>query len=445
MRGLDLGAAAIGTTEFASATKTGLTRFAWGAKMVDVLIERRLTRPLRELAWANDKMAFVSGPRQAGKTTFARQQLKERASGRYGNWDDIEFRRAWTKSPKALLPPGVPPGSLERPLVVFDEVHKAKGWKRTLKGLYDTLEAPCDILVTGSARLDVYRRGGESLLGRYLRFRLHPFSLGELAGRGLASPAAAAEAVAHPTRAEPAARETLELLSEYGGFPEPFLRQSARFARLWRRGRAEKIVREDLRDLSRIPELSQVEMLMALLPERAASPLSRQSLREDLEVAYDTVTRWLRYLEQLYYIFELKPFARSVPRSLRKEGKLYLWDWSEVEASGPRFENLVASHLLKAADVWSDTGEGVFELHYLRNKDRAEIDFLLTRNRKPWLAVECKLSDDEPNPSFRAFLPHLGWPPFVQLVMRAGVSRRLSVEGRHGLVVSAERFLVSLP
>ena len=411
------------------------------------MIDRSLAVPLRELAWANGKMAFVSGPRQSGKTTFARQELKQRALGRYGNWDDIDFRRAWTKSPKALLPPPPAGGSRERPLVVFDEIHKAKGWKRTLKGLYDTLETPCDILVTGSARLDVYRRGGESLLGRYLRFRLHPLSLGELEGKGGAPPTDLAEVVAGAAlaRPAPAARKTLDLLFEYGGFPEPFLRQSERFARLWRRGRAEKIVREDLRDLSRIPELSQVEMLMALLPERAGSRLSRQSLREDLEVAHDTVTRWLSYLEQLYYLFELKPFTRSVPRSLRKEGKLYLWDWSEVTAAGPRFENMVASHLLKAADFWTDTGEGVFELYYLRNKEKAEVDFLLTRDRKPWLAVECKLSEDELSPGFGAFLPHLGWPPFVQLVMKPGVFRRVSVGGRRGLVVSAERLLASFP
>jgi len=412
------------------------------------MLDRSLAGPLRELAWATGKMAFVSGPRQAGKTTFARQQLKLRARGRYGNWDDVEFRRAWTKSPKALLPPSAASDSEERPLVVFDEIHKAKGWKRSLKGLYDTLEAPCDILVTGSARLDVYRRGGESLLGRYLRFRLHPFSLGELEAPRPAAPSDLADWVGGgkaPPRGTPALRKTFDLLFQYGGFPEPFLRQSERFARLWRRGRAEKIVREDLRDLSRIPELSQVEMLMALLPERAASRLSRQSLREDLEVAHDTVTRWLLYLEELYYLFELKPFARSVPRSLRKEGKLYLWDWSEVMAAGPRFENMVASHLLKAADFWTDTGEGVFELHYLRNKDRAEIDLLLTRDRKPWLALECKLTEDELSPGFAAFLPHLGWPPFVQLVMKPGILRRVSIEGRPGLVMSAERLLVSLP
>jgi predicted AAA+ superfamily ATPase len=283
------------------------------------------------------------------------------------------------------------------------------------------------------------------LLGRYLRFRLHPLSLGELERSHPPAPADLERALAGASPPAPASRGTMEQLFEYGGFPDPFLRQSQRFARLWRRGRAEKIVREDLRDLSRIPELSQVEMLMALLPERAGSRLSRQSLREDLEVAHGTVTRWLSYLEQLYYLFELKPFARSIPRSLKKEGKLYLWDWSEVEAPGPRFENLVASHLLKAVDFWSDTGEGVFELHYLRNKQGAEVDFLLTRDRKPWLALECKLSEEALSPAFAAFLPHLGWPAFAQVVMKPGVFRRVSIGGRSGVVASAESLLRSCP
>jgi hypothetical protein len=238
--------------------------------------------------------------------------------------------------------------------------------------------------------------------------------------------------------------ETLERLLRYGGFPEPFLRQSERFARIWRRGRSEKIVREDLRDLSRIPELSQVEMLMALLPERAASSLSLQSLRRDLEVAYDAAKRWMNYLKELCYVFEVKPYSRSVPRSLEKEGKLYLWDWSEVDSEGARFENLVACHLLKAIHLWTDTGEGTFELHYLRNREKQEIDFLITRDRMPWLAVECKLTDDALSPAFGAFLPHLRCP-FVQLVKTAGVRKEMVVASARGLISSAAPVLAHLP
>ena len=405
--------------------------------------ERYLEAPIVELAFGFGKIAFVSGPRQCGKTSLAKRLLAARSEGRYGNWDDVEFRREWVRSPRRLA--AFAERGSGKPLLALDEVHKAKGWKRTLKGLYDTLEEPCDILVTGSACLNVYRRGGESLLGRYVNFRLHPFTLGEWGRPEAATPDDFLASLFDPDETrEKESQEALELFLRFGGFPEPLLRQSERYARIWRRGRSEKIVREDLRDLSRIPELSQVEMLMALLPERAASPLSLQSLRRDLEVAYDTVKRWMKYLDELYYVFEVKPYTRSVPRSLKKEGKLYLWDWSEVESPGARFENLVACHLLKAVHFWTDTGEGAFELHYLRNREKQEVDFLVTRDRKAWLAVECKLSDEALTPAFGSFLPHVTCP-FIQLVKTPGVRRAVDLAGFRGLVSSAAPVLRSLP
>jgi uncharacterized protein len=235
----------------------------------------------------------------------------------------------------------------------------------------------------------------------------------------------------------------LQLLA-HGGFPEPFLKKSERFSRIWRRGRTEKLVREDLRDLSRIPDLSRIEMLTALLPERAGSPLTIQSLREDLEVSFDTVKRWVEYLKELFYLFELKPFTRSVPRTLKREGKVYLWDWSEVETPGPRFENLVASHLLKAVHFWTDTGEGAFDLFYLRDKEKREVDFLITRDRKPWLAVEARLSDRAISAAFEAFLPHLGCKRFVQVVSEPDVRTEAAVGEARGLVLSAADFLAFL-
>jgi hypothetical protein len=404
---------------------------------------RYLEASIGDLAFRFGKMAFVSGPRQCGKTTLARRLMEGRSERRYGNWDDVEFRRTWVRTPRPLAEFDVTGG--DKPLLVLDEIHKAKGWKRTLKGLYDTLTVPCDILVTGSAKLDVYRRGGESLLGRYTNFRLHPFTVGESERTTPTTPEAFLGALFGEKGAAPrAAPSTLDLLFRYGGFPEPFLRQSDRFARIWRRGRTEKIVREDLRDLSRIPELSQVEMLVALLPERAASPLSLPSLRRDLEVTYDTVKRWTNYLKELYYLFEVKPFSKSVPRSLKKEGKLYLWDWSEVESPGARFENLVACHLLKAVHFWTDTGEGDFDVHYVRNREKREIDFLVSRDRRPWLLVECKLSETSPSAAFRTFVPHLRCP-FVQLVKTPGVRAKVEVSGVKGLVVSAAPVLYWLP
>lgn len=411
--------------------------------------DRYLRAPIERLAFGNGKMAFVSGPRQAGKTTVGRLFMAERARSRYANWDDVEFRRLWVKSPRQIASFVGEAGEGGRPpLLVLDEIHKARAWKRTLKGLFDTLETPCDILVTGSARLDIYKRGGESLLGRQIGFRLHPFSLGELERLEPLSPndALAALFAEGRRRATSSKRQNvLSILLLHGGFPEPFLKQSERFSRIWRRGRTEKLVREDLRDLSRIPDLSRIEMLTALLPERAGNTLSIQSLREDLEVSFDSVKRWIGYLKELFYLFEVKPYTKSIPRTLKREGKLYLWDWSEVESPGPRFENLVAGHLLKAVHFWTDTGEGTFDLHYLRDKDKREVDFLITRDRKPWLAVEAKLADRALSPAFGAFLPHLGCKRFVQVVKEPNVRTEAAVGDARGLVLSAADFLSVLP
>jgi len=216
---------------------------------------------------------------------------------------------------------------------------------------------------------------------------------------------------------------------------------SDRKARVWRKSRTEKVLREDLRDLSRIPELSRVEMLASLLPERVGSPLSRASLREDLEVSFDSVARWLGLLSELYYTFELKPYAHRVSRSLKREGKLYFWDWSEVPAAGARFENLVAAHLLKACDFWTDSGEGTFDLRYLRNKEKEEIDFLILRDGKPWLPVEAKLNDTDPVRHWRKFLGYLGCRRAVQVVSRPGFFRKHEAAGSVLLVASAAEAL----
>jgi uncharacterized protein len=385
-------------------------------------MERSLEVPIRELAFSDHKIALVSGPRQCGKTTLGKMLLAARKAGAYHNWDDVQFRRLWVKQPASVVPTSEPKVV---PLVVLDEIHKARGWKRTLKGLFDTRTREFDALVTGSARLNVYKKGGDSLLGRALHFRMHPLSVAELSPLRLPTePELRLQALFSRSRIADKSPDLLASLLRFGGFPEPFLAASDRKARVWRQSRVEKVIREDLRDLSRLTELSRVEMLASLLPERVGSLLSRASLREDLEVSFDSITRWLALLTELYYAFEIKPHVRSVVRSLKKEGKLFLWDWAEVLAPGPRFENLVAAHLLKACDFWTDSGEGTFELKYLRNKEQQEIDFLILRDGQPWLPVEAKLSDTEPVPHWNKFLGYLGCRRALQLVGSPGVFRK---------------------
>ncbi|MCG3205364.1 MAG: hypothetical protein KCHDKBKB_02084 [Elusimicrobia bacterium] len=374
---------------------------------------RYLTPLIEEFCFPHHKMAFISGPRQCGKTTLAKTILSQRKCGQYFNWDDKEFKKKWAQNPRFILPNK----SSIVPIVILDEIHKAKFWKRSLKGVFDTMEAPADIIVTGSARLNIYKKGGDSLLGRYYSFRLHPFTLAELVHNKPMHPEKILSFLFSRTMTpQKNQQDVLESILKLGGFPEPFLSQNERQANVWRASRTEKVIREDLRDLSRLPDLAQIETLAAILPDKVGGLFSLSSLREDLETSHNTIKRWLTYLKELYYIFEIKPYQLSIVRSLKKEGKMYLWDHSEVNDPGARFENLVACHLLKACHFWTDSGEGAFDLFFLRNKEKEEVDFLITKNKRPWLPIEVKLSDTTPASSLRRFLRYLPCKKALQLV-----------------------------
>ncbi|MCC6663004.1 MAG: ATP-binding protein [Polyangiaceae bacterium] len=332
-----------------------------------------------------EKMVFLSGPRQVGKTTLA-LELIGAADARhpgYLNWDDV---RAKPRIRSGELPPG------ER-RVVLDEIHKYARWRGLVKGLYDTREPGQSFLITGSARLDVYRRGGDSLQGRYHPYRLHPLSLSEV-GFGAGQ---------------------VDALLRFGGFPEPFFKASSRHWQRWHRERVDRVVRDDVRDLERVRELSLVELLVDALPGRVGAPLSIKNLREDLEVAHDTVERWVGILENLYVCFRIAPLGVSAIRAVKKERKLYLWDWSAVPDPGPRFENLVASHLLKLCHYLEDTEGERMELRFLRDTAGREVDFVVLKGRKPLFAVEAKTGEQGISPAVRYFHPRVGIPRWYQV------------------------------
>jgi hypothetical protein len=407
--------------------------------------DRYISELINEMCFADTpKMAFVVGPRQTGKTTIAKNMLNKRGCGKYYNWDQREFRRLWAKTPQKLVSE-IRPHSSSHPLIIFDEIHKSKLWKRTLKGIFDTLEEPVDIIVTGSARLDTYKKGSDSLLGRYFIFHLHPFSVAELLNHSTPEPNKFINELKQGLTSKIQAYEVVESLMRFGGFPEPFFSQSERRARAWRQTRLQQLVREDIRDFSSLQDLGNIELLLSLLPERVASQLSRPALREDLEVAYTTVSRWLHYLSAVFYHFEIKPYHKSIRRSLKKEGKLYLWDYSEIVGEGQKFENLVAQHLLKTCHFWTDTGYGKFELMYLRNADSAEIDFLVVRDGKPWLPVEAKIGEKKPSLHWRVFLPLLPCNYAVQLIFqKEPYAASHEIAGKNVLVLDAGRFLSAL-
>ncbi|MBM4253423.1 MAG: ATP-binding protein [Deltaproteobacteria bacterium] len=412
---------------------------------MSLLEERYLSNIISKMAFGFGKMAFVAGPRQVGKTTLAKDLLAKRGAGKYGTWDDKDFRKLWHKGPASLRTFLQSNGgtTTKKPIAILDEIHKDRRWKGNLKGFYDLYGTSFDVIVTGSARLNIYRRGGDSLLGRYFPFRLHPLSQAEILGKRADEPTSFIESIMSPSppALQAGSVTKFERLLKFGGFPDPYLNQNDQFSALWRSGRLEKIIHEDLRDLSRLPELSQVEALALLMPDRIGSPLSVQSLREELEVAYDTVKRWLNYLENLYFHFTIRPFTTRVARSLKKEPKIYLYDWSEVEDHGARFENLVASHLLKACDYWSDCGRGQWDLRYLRDKDKFEVDFLLTNKNKPVVSFECKYSDDRFDPSVLKFAGQIGITNHIQIVAKPGIWQRREIDGLNILIASADAVL----
>lgn len=379
-------------------------------------------------------MAFLSGPRQVGKTTLVRGLLGK--DGAYFNWDIDEDRRLLVRSPSEFWRERT--GASTRARIVLDEIHKYPRWKRFLKGLFDGHKDSLEILVTGSGRLDVFQRGGDSLLGRYFLHRLHPFSVGELLSEGRRAPPPPEEFLrALDDPPAPAGSEgALQRLERFGGFPEPLFKGSESFHTRWRRARRDLVLREDLRDLTRIRDLGLVESLVLLLPDKVGSPLSLNGLREDLGVAFNTVRDWVAALTRLYFLFEVRPFAGRLARTLRREAKIYFFDPAEIRSEGARFENLVGLHLLKLADAWTDRGEGEFTLHYVRDKEKREVDFLLADRHKPFLLVECKLSDEEACPALDYFDERLVPRRSVRLVRRG----RPGLRGRHR-VIPADRFL----
>ena len=329
------------------------------------------------------KMVFVGGPRQSGKTTMGKQLCYEAGfdiKKRYLNWDAIEDR-------ENIIIERFPTGS---GYLVLDEIHKYSRWRQVVKGLYDKRGDELSILVTGSARLDHYRRGGDSLQGRYHFFRLLPLTYAELA-----TPASS----------------TIQDLLTYGGVPEPFMLQSERQRKRWSREYRSRIVREDLADLENVQDLGIIEKMVLRLPELVGSPISINALREDLQVSHQSVSRWIGMLEKLYMIFRIYPFGAPKIRAVKKEAKHYHLDWTVVKDVAKRFENLMACHLLKWCFFLQDTEGRDIELRYFRDVDKREVDFVIVEDGTPVHFVECKKSSKDISRSLRYLKLRF---PFVQ-------------------------------
>ncbi len=365
-------------------------------RYVDDYVKRDLTK----------KMVFVTGPRQVGKTTLSQMLLKA-SQGQYLNYDVADdraviARAAWSAQAK---------------LLVLDEIHKMPGWKSWLKGVYDGKPTAQQLLVTGSARLDTFRQAGESLAGRFFAWRLHPLSVREWCEQTGAAPDAA-----------------LTHLLERGGFPEPCLADSAEEAQRWRRQYFDGLIRNDVLEFSRLYELTAMRLFTEMLRQRVGSPLSLASMARDLNVSPVTLKRYLEILEALYIVFVVRPWHHNIARATLQAPKVYFFDTGLVQGDdGVRFENLVACHLLKHIHWQQDAQGKEVDLHYVRTKDGAEVDFCLSHkaNTGDTLTqlIECKLSDAKPHRALIRFAEQWQHAQAVQVV------RNLRAEQDHGRVL----------
>jgi len=406
------------------------------------MIERTAINIIREIIEEYHKMAFVSGPRQVGKTTLAKQYQGQFGQGRYLNWDTPPHQKKILTDPLFFEKENRDP---QKPfLVVLDEIHKYARWKNYLKGIYDQGKDEFRFLITGSGRLELFKKGGDSLLGRYFSVPLFPFSLGELRGKlpGLKDFKQALESPPSPTAD---AKEGYSHLFRFSGFPEPFSRGTDAFYNRWFPERKTLLLREDIRDASAIREISLLEHLAQLIPERVGSPLSLNSLKGEIGVAFETIRDWVLLLEQFFYLFRLAPFTGRLTRSLRKENKAYLFDWVEVENKSLRFENLIALHLLKSVRLWKAMGEGEVHLNFIRDKEKRETDFVLSQKGKPICLVECKAMDEDLAPNLLRFQKKLSVPMAVQVLHQTGVCKKMRSEGLTQWIISADQWLPILP
>jgi len=348
-------------------------------------MKRVYDKLIKEHFKENRQMLFLMGPRQVGKTTTSLDVSKINQNSSYLNWDNQAHRLLILEGQAAVAKHLNLDTLQEKPsLVIFDEIHKFPRWRDFLKGFFDVYGKQVKILVTGSARLDILKFTGDSLMGRYFLYRLHPFSVREILNTKLSD-----KEIQPPVAIS---TKNLQDLFTYGGFPEPFLQKNARFYNRWKKLRLNQLFQEDLQDISQVREISQLKLLAELLQAQAGQLVNFSDLAKKIQVSSETVKRWIETLANLYYCFTLSPWSKNNARSLLKEPKIFLWDWGLLSDLGKKLENFVASHLLKAVHFWTDRGLGEYGLYFLRDKEKREVDFLVVKDKEPWFLVEVKSS-----------------------------------------------------
>ena len=380
------------------------------------------------------QMVFLSGPRQVGKTTIAKT-----FASNYLNWEEKETRLLILKGAKAVgkslaLDEGRDSGKV----LVFDEIHRYQKWKTFLKGFFDIHEKSARVFATGSAKMDVYKRGGDSMMGRYFPYRIHPLSVAELITTAIPDE----KRIVRPPN-DLDATEWNALL-EFGGFPEPFTTRQTRFLRKWRALRMEQLFSQDIRDLTKTVEIDQIEALAIILANRTGEQLVISSLAHEVTASEPTIKKWVSILKSLYYGFTVKPYYKNIESSIRKTPKWYLRDWSGIADPGKRAETFVACHLLKAVECWTDLGFGDFDLFYGRDRKKREVDFLVTKDKVPWFLAEVKSASEALSGSLAFFQRATGAKHAFQVVLDADYEDADCFEKTTPAVVPAKTFLSQL-
>lgn len=407
------------------------------------------TRAIYQSLWkdlaAEKSMIFLSGPRQVGKTTFMQEIIaKDYPQTTYFNWDIVDNKKTLLQNPYFFQSVDIQSGS--RPLVILDEIHKYRQWKNYLKGVYDKFHDRFSFAILGSGRLDISKRAGDAMTGRFLEMHLFPFTAAELSRpktdikQFLKDPFSGMD-LPDAAQSDSVWKELFNL----GGFPEPFLSGKESAWRRWSANYGRQIIREDMRSLNEIKLIDHIETLFSLLPTKVGSPISINNLATDLQVSFPAVKNWLELFDYFYLTFRISPWTKKVSRAILKEKKLYLFNYPQIADAAARFENMVAVELLRAVRSWNEWGWGDFGLHYLRNKDKREVDFLLTKDHLPILLIETKLTDTTAVPALLEFQSVLKIPA-IQLVHTPGIVRRIISEKSGDVgIFSASRWLAALP
>lgn len=356
------------------------------------------------------KIILLTGPRQSGKTTLSKMLKDEYDYFNYDNADDRVslHEKSWDRS---------------KSLVIFDELHKLKNWKSWLKGIYDTEGIPPSIVVTGSAKLDTYKKVGDSLAGRFFQFRMHPFDLKEI------------KSFLNPEDID----SELDRLMMVGGFPEPFLNGTERFYNRWKKSHLDIILKQDLIDLENVQQITQIETLIQLLRHRAGSPVSYSSLAQDLQCSDKTIKRWLTILENMYVIFCVPPFHKNIARAIQKSPKYYFYDTGQVIGDpGIRLENTVACAIQKEIHFREDCFGEERKLFYIKDKEGKEIDFCIASDNIPSLFLEVKWNDDNLSPNFQKFIKMF---PEIKMVQISKLLKREKTYANGAELRHASRWL----